>query len=1304
MTTGLTTGTSPAQPYGERATQVATDASDALLASHRAPRARTLIDILQATTAAHPNAAALDTGDTIYTYAQLLTEVHKQADALNQHGIGAGSRVGIRISSGTAELYIGILAVLAAGAAYVPVDADDPEDRATLVFSEADVAAIVTDEGFTKRRTHRPMHSTPARPPLTHDDAWIIFTSGSTGVPKGVAVTHSNAAAFVDAEARLFLQHRPLGPGDRVLAGLSVAFDASCEEMWLAWRTGACLVPAPRSIVRSGADLGPWLVSHDITAISTVPTLAALWPSEYLESIRLLIFGGEACPPELVSRLAAPQREVWNTYGPTEATVVACAAPLIPGEPVRIGLPLDGWDLAIIDTDGNPVAPGQSGELVIGGAGIARYLDPEKDRHKYAPLPSLGWQRAYRSGDLVSFDGDGLIFLGRADDQVKIGGRRVELGEIDTLLHNLPGVTAAATAVQTTQAGTPVLVGYLTTSGETFDVAAARTTLSAYLPASLIPRLAVLPDLPTRTSGKVDRAALPWPLATEVDDSRPPLVGMEAWVASVWSDVLGTEVYADADFFELGGSSLTAAQLVSQLRTKFPVLTVADLYAHHKLSDLATYLEALAPTLSTATRHVTPQSRRSQALQIALLAIPFGITGAMWTTWAAIASTLLASFTGAPWLPSVPWPILAFLALTLLTPPGRIAITTVSARLLLRGVTPGQYSRGGSTHLKLWLAERIAEATNVTAVASAPWMSLYARALGANVGKDVSFHTIPPITGLLTVGDGAAIEPETDLTGHWLDGDTLHIGRTVIGAKASIGARSTLLPGTKVGKGAHIDAGSAVTMRVPAGQRWAGSPAAATGRDTHEWPTTPPPRGSRWGMIFGITAIGLALLPGVALIPAMVILVGIISGTESATEILLPLAAWIPAAALLWMATFALLTVIAVRLFAIGLRPGTYPVRSRIGWQAWATERLTDSARTFLFPLYASIITPVWLRLLGAKVGKNVEASTVLLIPKFTTIADGAFLADDTLVAAYELGHGWIRIGPTKIGKRAFLGNSGMASPGRKVPKNGLVAVLSAVPAKAKRGSSWLGSPPVKLRRQAHKGSASKRTFSPTAQLRVLRGIVELGRLVPVMLSFAIAVAILGSLAALLAAAGLWATLALSGAVLALGACVAAISTICAKKVLVGSVIEHDTPLWSSFVWRNELADTFTEVVAAPWCSRLCIGTIVGNVWLRGMGAHIGRGVWCETYWLPEADLVHLGDGSTVNRGSVVQTHLFHDRVMSVGPVMVGKGATLGPHSVVLPAAELGDGSTVGPASLVMRGDVVPASSRWQGNPIAPWH
>ncbi|HTQ22706.1 AMP-binding protein, partial [Mycobacterium sp.] len=219
------------------------------LLSSDAPAPRTLIDIINETAARYPDAAAIDDGTVQLTYSELISDIEDSVVWLAARGIGRGDRIGIRMPSGSYALYVAILATLAAGAAYVPVDADDPDERAELVFNEANVVAVITENGLL--RGPGSSRGWRAVAPLARDDAWIIFTSGSTGTPKGVAVSHRSAAAFVDAEARMFLQDNPIGPGDRVLAGLSVAFDASCEEMWLAWRHGACLVPAPRSLVRS---------------------------------------------------------------------------------------------------------------------------------------------------------------------------------------------------------------------------------------------------------------------------------------------------------------------------------------------------------------------------------------------------------------------------------------------------------------------------------------------------------------------------------------------------------------------------------------------------------------------------------------------------------------------------------------------------------------------------------------------------------------------------------------------------------------------------------------------------------------------------------------------------------------------------------------------------------------------------------------------------------------------------------------------------------------------------------------------
>ncbi len=1266
-----------------------------------APSPRTLIDIIYTTGARYPDAAAIDDGEVQLSYSELIADMEDSVAWLAARGIGRGDRVGIRMPSGSYSLYAAILAILATGAAYVPVDADDPDERAELVFGEANVVAVIAETGV--ERTLGSSRGWRAGAPLVRDDAWIIFTSGSTGTPKGVAVTHRSAAAFVDAEARMFLQDSPIGPGDRVLAGLSVAFDASCEEMWLAWRHGACLVPAPRSLVRSGMDLGPWLVTRDVTVVSTVPSLAALWPAEALEAVRLLIFGGEACPPELAERLAVDGREVWNTYGPTEATVVACAARLGSSGPISIGLPLAGWDLAVVDADGRPVGYGDVGELVIGGVGLARYLDKDKDAEKYASMPTLGWTRAYRSGDLVRLELDGLYFCGRSDDQVKVGGRRIELGEVDSALVHLPGVSGGAAAVRRTATGTPVLVGYVVSADPSFDIAEARNQLAEHLPAALVPRLVRIEELPTRTSGKVDRDALPWPPPGSSDtEEAPDLGGTTGWLAGLWRDLLGAEAGLEADFFALGGGSLAAAQLVATLRQQYPQVTVADLYDHPRLGSLAGFLDELGPPPQVTERVVRPTPRLTQLAQTAL-AVPLATLAALqWVTWLALGNNVARALHVVPWTVAVNWWLVVAAFVLFVTPVGRMGIAVLFARILLRKVAPGTYPRGGSVHLRVWFAERLAEASGAENLAGAPWLVYYARALGARIGKGVDLHSMPPVTGLLTVGQQSAIEPEVDLCGHWTDGDAFHVGTITIGNNATIGARTTLLPGAVVGKNADVAPGSGVLDKIKNGQYWKGSPAVKSGKARHPWPDERPARRSQWVPVYGVTSLLLAGLPLLAVATGLALIGVAVHHTRSLSQAVLPALLWTPVATLAALTVYTLVTVVAVRMLSIGLREGYHPVRSRSGWQLWTTERLMDAARNYLFPLYASLLTPIWLRILGARVGRGTEISTVLLTPKFTVIEDGAFLADDTMVASYELGGGWIYVAETTVGRRAFLGNSGITQPGRRVPEDGLVAVLSATPPKAKRGSSWLGSPPMRLRRRPAEADAET-TYDPPTRLKVMRAAVETCRLLPVMVTAAIGLAVLGTLQALATSFGIWWAALCGGLVLLAAGAIAGGVAVAAKWLVVGRIRTSEFPLWSSFVWRNELADTFVETVAAPWFARAASGTPVMNLWLRGLGAVVGRGTWCETYWLPEADLVTLGEGCTVNRGCVVQTHLFHDRIMRMDSVVLEPGATLGPHCVALPAARLGAGAAVGPASLVVRGDKVPASTRWQGNPIRPW-
>ena len=542
------------------------------LLSEQAPPPRTLVDILYDTATRYPDAAAIDDGTVQLTYAELIADIEESVEWLAARGIGRGDRVGIRMPSGSYALYVAILATLATGAAYVPVDADDPDERADAGVRRGRCrrrhhrGGPGPGSGFLARLARRRAAVPRRRLDHLHLRVDRARPRGGGHAPQRRSVRRRRSTNVPAATTRS-AQATGCWPG------LSVAFDASCEEMWLAWRYGACLVPAPRSLVRSGMDLGPWLVSRDITVVSTVPTLAALWPAEALEAVRLLIFGGEACPPELAERLAVEGREVWNTYGPTEATVVAVRGPGSTATgPVSIGLPLPGWDLAVVDKEGRPVGLGEVGELVIGGVGLARYLDPDKDAEKYAPMPSLEWARAYRSGDLVRLEHDGLYFQGRADDQVKVGGRRIELGEVDSALVNLPGVSGGAAAVRRTASGTPLLVGYVASADPTFDLAdgprpprrsPARRAGAAPGPA----RRAAHPHVGQGRPGRAAVAAA----GLSGHRRRPDLGGTMGWLAGLWRDVLGAVVDGpEADFFALGGGSLSAAQLVAALRQPLP--------------------------------------------------------------------------------------------------------------------------------------------------------------------------------------------------------------------------------------------------------------------------------------------------------------------------------------------------------------------------------------------------------------------------------------------------------------------------------------------------------------------------------------------------------------------------------------------------------------------------------------------------------------------------------------------------------------------------------------------------------------
>ena len=287
----------------------------------------------------------------------------------------------------------------------------------------------------------------------------------------------------------------------------------------------------------------------------------------------------------------------------------------------------------------------------------------------------------------------------------------------------------------------------------------------------------------------------------DTDGPAAELDGTAGWLAERWTKVLGAQVTGpDNDFFLHGGGSLAAAQLVSALRERYPDVTVARhlrVPATRRAGRRLDESTVLTPSRSRSARSGRRRSR-TQLLQTALTLVLQTVVGVRWLVYLFTLNNLLAELAGPlPWLRTVSWWWILAGWLVLITPAGRMGIAVVGARLLLRGLKPGTYPRGGSVHVRLWAAENLADAAGAANLAGAPWIAYYARALGAKIGRGVDLHTLPPVTGMLTLGRGASVEPEVDLAGYWIDGDRLHVGAVTVGAEAVVGSRSTLLPGAR---------------------------------------------------------------------------------------------------------------------------------------------------------------------------------------------------------------------------------------------------------------------------------------------------------------------------------------------------------------------------------------------------------------------------------------------------------------------------------------------------------------------------
>lgn len=568
-----------------------------------------------------PDAIAICFGNRQLTYTQLNERSNQLAHYLRKLGITPESTVGLCVDRGP-EMIIGILGILKAGGAYVPIDPTYPGERKTYMLQDAAPEALVTQVSLLDLNASADMRfvcldrdsfliaeqptSNPISVTLPQHAAYIIYTSGSSGKPKGVVISHRNVVCSTLARWRYYET-----PVQCFLLLSSYAFDSSVAGIFWTLSQGGSLCLPQEDQVLEPAQLAALIASHQVTHLLCLPTFYPLLLQQYassLVSLRAVIVAGESCPSSLVIHhyRSLPHAELFNEYGPTEGTVWASAALLNDDKSkvVPIGYPAGHTEIFVLDPWLHPVPPGVTGQLYIGGVGLARgYLDrPELTAERFIPhLFKTDGSRLYRTGDLVRVRTDGnIVFLGRVDHQVKIRGYRIELGEIEVELKHLMEIRDAVVLMQQSGASDYRLIAYCLPSHADQDKAVSdsqkiRSQLGTVLPAYMVPAVVIFLDaFPLTPNGKIDRSALLNKDIVPVSAGQvAPHSETEKSLATIWSAVLGmTSIGVHDNFFELGGHSMLCMQVIIEIEKSCNVrLTVRQFFNHPTIAQLAALLD-----------------------------------------------------------------------------------------------------------------------------------------------------------------------------------------------------------------------------------------------------------------------------------------------------------------------------------------------------------------------------------------------------------------------------------------------------------------------------------------------------------------------------------------------------------------------------------------------------------------------------------------------------------------------------------------------------------------------------------------
>jgi non-ribosomal peptide synthetase-like protein len=599
---------------------------------------------------------------------------------------------------------------------------------------------------------------------------------------------------------------------------------------------------------------------------------------------------------------------------------------------------------------------------------------------------------------------------------------------------------------------------------------------------------------------------------------------------------------------------------------------------------------------------------------------------------------------------------------------------------------------------------------------------MYLRALGAKVGNDVLIGALfIRAPDLLSIGNGVSIGSAVNFENARVERGELILGQITIGDEAVVDSYAVMEGDTSLGDYAHLGGLSSLTsgQHVPAKQYWEGSPSHLLADiDLSARPPRQQISTLRRMMETLFYFLGANLVAVVFFLPVFPSFILIdyldVRWLKDVDAHHAPISAFftflmlsIPASAVLVLAT--VLASTGFRYLVLPkLQAGTWSVHSAVYFGKWLGNQIQESSLFVLHGLYATVYAPWWYRLLGARVGAGTEISTALgVVPDMLTIGTDSFVADGVMLGDERIEGGWMSLRPTVIGDRTFLGNGAFVPDGSVLPDDVLIGVQSSVPENARMsaGDTWVGNPPISLpAREQFKDFDSRLTFKPSLIRRLSRGFVEGLRIVMPM-AVVIAVGYLTvELVMPLAGAGriidTTLALALAGFLYGIGSF---LFVVLIKWLIIGRYRPRSVPMWTAFVWASEAITNLYESIAVPNFVDFLRGTPMLPPCMRLLGCKTGRGIYMDTTAFTEFDCVNIGDYATLNALCGPQTHLFEDRIMKIGQVSIGRGVTIGPRTIILYDTLIGDGASLGPLSLVLKGENIPAGTRWIGSPAEPW-